>query len=171
MADLEALSPDIKDRLATLTGAELVCVMPAVATAGGLRDAAARIRQALDGLAPGPKTVLIHPDGALPDGAGAVESDGPALLPFPILPVDQVPPAGQNLADTYRTVFDASHRLGARSCVVVGSDPATLSSRVLRWLIQPVLEQGFDLVTPCYLRQRFQGLLTSGVVARVTGAL
>jgi hypothetical protein len=171
MADLEALSPSIKDRLATLNGAELVCAMPTVATASGLRDAAARIRQALDGLAPGAKTVLMHPDGALPDAASAVDPDGPALLPFPILPVDQRPPAGQNLADTYRMVFDASHRLGARGCVMVGSDPALLSSRVLRWLIQPVLEQDFDLVTPCYARQRFQGLLTSAVVAPVTRAL
>jgi hypothetical protein len=33
------------------------------------------------------------------------------------------------------------------------------------------LEQDFDLVTPCYARQRFQGLLTSSVVAPVTRAL
>jgi glucosylglycerate synthase len=171
MPDLEALSPNIKDRLATLNGAELVCVMPAVATASGLRDAAARLHQALDGLAPGAKTVLMHPDGALADGATTSEPDGPALLPFPILPVDQLPPAGQDLADSYRVVFDASHRLGARSCVLVGSDPSSLSSRVLRSLIQPVLEQGFDLITPCYVRQRFQGLLTSSVVAPVTRAL
>src|SRR5207249_1496903 len=104
MPDLEALSPDIRDRLATLNGAELVCVMPAVATASGLRDAATRLRQALDGLAPGAKTVLMHPDGTLPDGASAVDPDGPALLPFPILPVDQFPPAGQDFADSYRVV-------------------------------------------------------------------
>src|SRR5207249_10597012 len=116
-------------------------VMPAVATASGLRDAATRLRQALDGLAPGAKTVLMHPDGTLPDGASAVEPDGPALLPFPILPVDQLPPAGQDLADSYRVVFDVSHRLGARGCVLVGSDPSSISPRVLRGLIQPVLEQ------------------------------
>jgi len=171
MPDLETLSPDIKDRLTTLNGAELVCVMPTVATASGLREAAARIRQALDGLAPGPKTVLMHPDVALADGATAVEPEGPALLPFPVLPVDQLPPAGQSLAAAYRVVFDATQRLGARGCVVVGSDPALLPSRVLRWLIQPVLEQEFDLVTPCYVRQRFQGLLTSAVVSPVTRAL
>ena len=171
MADLEALSSDIRDRLATLSGAELVCVMPGVTTASGLRDASVRIRQALDGLAPGPKIVLMHPDGALPDSGGAPEPDGPALLPYPISPVDPLPPPGQNLADTYRTVFDASQRLGARGCVMVGSDPTSIPPRVLRWLIQPILEQDFDLVTPCYVRQRFQGLLTSAVVAPATRAL
>jgi glucosylglycerate synthase len=171
MADLEALSPDIKDRLATLNGAELVCVMPTVTTASGLLDATARLRQALDGLAPGSKTVLMHPDGALADGANPVEPEGPALLPYPVLPFDQLPRTGQGQANAYRVVLDATQRLGARACVVVGSDPALLSSRALRWLIQPVLEQDFDLVTPCYVRQRFQGLLTSAVVSPVTRAL
>jgi hypothetical protein len=171
MADLEALSPDIKDRLATLNGAELVCVMPSVGTARTVVEAAGRIREALDGLAPSAKTVLMHPNGAVLDGEGAIGPEGPALVPFPILPVDQLPSAGQSLPSAYRVVFDASNRLGARGCVVVGSDPLLLSSRVLRWLIQPVLEQDFDLVTPCYARQRFQGLLTSSVVAPVTRAL
>jgi hypothetical protein len=171
MPELEALSPEIKDRLATLTGTEVVIAMPAVATSVGLRDAVGRARQALDGLAPGSKMVLVHPVGALPDPVSAAESDGPVLLPFPIWPVDQLPPPGQSLADTYRVVFTASNQLGARGCVVLGSDPATLAPGALRHLIQPVLEQGFDLVTPCYHRQRFQGLLTSAVVAPVARAL
>ena len=171
MAELEALSPEIKDRLATLGGVEMVIVMPAVATAGGLRDAAGRVRQALDGLAPGSKTVLMHPDGAMADPANPPDPEGLALLPFPISPVDQLPPPGQNLAATYRAVFSATHQLGARGCVVLGSDPATLAPESLRLLIEPVLERGFDLVTPCYHRQRFQGLLTSAVVAPITRAL
>jgi glucosylglycerate synthase len=160
MPELEALPAEVKDRLATLTGAEVVIALPAVATAAGLRDAAGRARQALDGLAPGSKTVLLHPVGAVPDPVSGSETDGPALLPFPIWPVD-----------SYRAVFNASNQLGARGCVVLGSDPATLASGALRHLIQPVLEQGFDLVTPCYHRQRFQGLLTNAVVAPVTRAL
>ena len=127
MAELEALSPEVKDRLATLGGVEMVFVMPAVTTAVGLRDAAGRARQALDGLAPGSKTVLMHPDGAMADPANAAELEGPALLPFPISPMDQLPLPGQNLAAAYRTVFSATQQLGARGCVVVGSDPATLA--------------------------------------------
>jgi len=54
MAELEALSPRIKDRLATLGGVEMVIAMPAVATAAVAR-CRGRARQALDGLAPAPR--------------------------------------------------------------------------------------------------------------------
>jgi hypothetical protein len=68
-------------------------------------------------------------------------------------------------------VFLASQRLGARACVVVGSDPTTLSAEALQRLVQPVVEQDFDLITPCYLRRRFDALLSSGVIAPLSRAL
>jgi hypothetical protein len=55
--------------------------------------------------------------------------------------------------------------------VVLDADPAGLAAAALRRLIQPVLEQGFDLILPCYSRRRFDGLLRSAVVAPLTRAL
>lgn len=169
MADLEALSPELKDRLAQLGQAELVVAVPGVATGDALRDTVARVRTALNGVTPGPKTVLVHPDGAMTDPASA--NGQPVLLPFPITPVDRFPAPGENLSEAYRSVFLASNRLGARACVVVGSDPTTLSAEALQRLVQPVVEQDFDLVTPCYLRRRFDALLNSGVVSPLSRAL
>lgn len=171
MAEPEVLSTDTGERLAPLSGAEVVFVMPSVATSGGLTDAAGRIRRALDGLVPVSKTVLVHPDGAVPDPASTQAPDGPALLPFPVSPIDQAPTPGENRPDAYRAIFQASSRLGARGCIVVGSDPATLSAEALRRLVQPIVEQSFDLVTPLYLRRRFEALLQSGVVAPALRAL
>jgi hypothetical protein len=73
--------------------------------------------------------------------------------------------------DTYRAVFQIGKRLGARGCVLVGSEPATLSAEALRRLIHPVVEQGFDLVMPCYVRGRFDGLLLGSVVTPLVRAL
>jgi glucosylglycerate synthase len=169
MADLEALSPQLKDRLTQIGQAEVVVAVPGVTTGAALRDTIARVRGALNGVATPPKSVLIHPDGALTESPPA---DGqPALLPFPITPVDRFPAAGESLSEAYRTVFLASNRLGARACVVVGSDPTTLSPEALRRLVQPVVEQDFDLVTPCYLRRRFDALLNSAVIAPLSRAL
>jgi glucosylglycerate synthase len=168
MAELEALSPEIGDRLATLGGAEVVFVMPTLATSNGLSEAAAKIRLALEGLAPLAKTVLVHPDGAMRDpslGGGLV------LLPFPVAPIHQFPAPGDNVAEAYRAIFQASSGLGARACVVVGSDPATIAPDAFRRLVQPIVEQSFDLVTPLYLRRRFEALLLSGVVAPAMRAL
>ncbi|HSB55481.1 MAG TPA: hypothetical protein VLD58_14065, partial [Gemmatimonadales bacterium] len=59
---------------------------------------------------------------------------------------------------------------GARGSAIVGSDPATISAEALRRLVEPVLD-GVDLVTPLYLRRRYEGLLLSAVVAPLLRAL
>ena len=71
MADLETLSSELKDRLAQLGQAELVVAVPGVATGEALRDTVIRIRSALNGVTPGPRTVLVHPDGAMTDPSSA----------------------------------------------------------------------------------------------------
>jgi hypothetical protein len=167
MAELEAPAPEAAERLAALGGADLVIVMPGVPAGDGLRQAVEVVRRAADGLAPGSRTVLVHPGGPATD----IPGDGPALLPFPILSPDQLPTSGETIAQTYRTAFQIGGRLGARGCAFVGSDPGRLTAEALRRLIQPVAEQAFDLVLPCYVRGRFDGLLLSAVVAPMLRAL
>ena len=171
MAENETLTPEVENRLASTRGAEVVVVLPGLATPGALLAAAGRVRLALDGLAPGARTVLVHPSGIATDSTGTPEPDGPGLVPFPIPAADQFPAPGPSLAETYRAIFQASSRLGAKTCVVVGSDPEMLAPEALRRLAQPVVEQSFDLVTPVYLRGRFEALLQSGVVAPAVRAL
>ena len=169
MAELESLPPPLKERLTHLGRADVVVAVPGIATHDALLDTISRVRGALDGADPAPRTVLMHPDGALPD-PGPAEAQ-PALLPFPLTPVNRLPGPGENLMEVYRTIFLASNGLGARACVVVGSEPAALSPEALRCLIQPILEGDFDLVTPCYLRRRFETLLNSAVIAPLGRAL
>jgi len=171
MAENETLATDVENRLATTGGAEVVVVLPGVATPDALLSAVGRVRLALDGLAPGSRTVVVHPSGIMIDPASLPESGGLGLVPFPIPAADQSPTPGPNLAETYRAMFQASSRLGARACVVVGSDPARLPPEALRLLVQPVVEQSFDLVTPVYVRARFEALLQSGVVTPAVRAL
>src|ERR1044071_1001318 len=169
MAELEALSPPLKERLTRLGTAEDVVAVPGIATHQALEDTIARLRGVLNGADPAPRTVLIHPDGALPERA---EANGqPALLPFPLTPVNRLPGPGESVMEVYRAVFLASSGLGARACVVLGSDPNTLAPEAIRCLIQPILEQQFDLVAPCYLRRRFETLLNSSVIAPLSRAL
>lgn len=167
MAELEAPVADTAERLAAIGGAELVVAMPGVGSGDGLRHAAEVVRQATEGLTPAPRTVLVYPGGPAADIAG----DAPALLPFPILPADHFPASSENLGETYRAVFQIGSRLEARGCVFVGSQPDGLSAEALRGLIRPVVEQSFDLVMPCYVRGRFDGLLLSAVVAPLVRAL
>lgn len=170
MIDLDALDSAIKDRLASLDGAPLVVLTRA---GGGeeLRAAAATVRQAVVGLAPVGRMVLVYPDGAGTEPEAAADPAGPALLPLPLPPTDHLPPFSPELAEAYRGLFRVGNRVGARGCVVLDADPAALAVSSLRRLVQPVLEQGLDLVLPCYSRRRFDGLLRSAVVAPLMRAL
>ena len=67
MAEVETLSPALEDRLTAVGRADVVIVMPALATAGALREAAGRARQAVAGLTTHVRTVVVHPEGLLPD--------------------------------------------------------------------------------------------------------
>src|ERR1043165_4725426 len=169
MPELDPLPPHVRERLAQLGQVEVVVAVPGIATTDALEDTIARVRGALNGVGAAPKSVLMHPDGGL--APPPATDGGPALLAFPLAPLDRFPAPGEGALEAYRRVFLASNRLGARACVVVGSDPAALSPEALRRLVQPVLEQEFDLVTPCYLLRRFDALLNCSVIAPLYRAL
>jgi glucosylglycerate synthase len=87
--------------------------------------------------------------------AGSIESDAPV----------------QSVTDVYRSVFSAGVRLGARACCVVASSLETVTSQWFYLLTQPVLELGFDLVTPCYAHHRSEGLLNASIISPLHRAL
>lgn len=88
-----------------------------------------------------------------------------------------LPPSGpaetpqQTMSNAYRNVFAVAERLKARACGVLAS-PAQMATR--EWiyrLVHPVLDLGFDLVAPCYMRHTMEGLLNRSILAPLHRAL
>jgi hypothetical protein len=77
----------------------------------------------------------------------------------------------QNISNSYRRVFAVGGKLGVRACGVIASRPQGVARRWIHSLVQPVLELGFDLVAPCYARQRMEGLLNKSVLSPLHRAL
>jgi hypothetical protein len=168
---LDELSTDIKDRIGSLGTADFVIALPAIAAEAALRDAVGRVRRAIHDVAPGSKTVLVHPQGVVADNPGFSEGEGLALLPFPISPLYRFPAPGQNVTDVYRAVFALSNRFGGRGCAIVGSDCSALVPEALGHLVRPILCEGLDFVAPYYQRRRFDALLVSAAITPVVRAL
>jgi hypothetical protein len=166
----DTLPEEVRSRVAELGTADSVVAFTAAGYGpDGGRGALARAAETLGQAAPGAQTVVVHAAGALPADAA---NGGPIrLLAFPAGVADQVPRLGLDAGQTYRTVFTVTQALGARTCLIIGSDPAELSAQALRALAQPVLDGSVDLVTPVYRRGRYEGLLTVGVVAPLFRAL
>jgi len=78
-------------------------------------------------------------------------------------------PAGKGSA--LRSVFEAAEGLKARACAVVDSDLRSITSDWVKYLLDPVLEQGYQFVAPVYIRHKFDGTITNNIVYNLTRAL
>jgi glycosyltransferase involved in cell wall biosynthesis len=78
-------------------------------------------------------------------------------------------PAGKGTA--LRSVFEAVARLKVGACAVVDSDLRSITSDWIKYLIDPVLERGYQFVSPIYLRHKYDGTITNNIVYNLTRAL
>src|SRR4051794_36836476 len=116
------------------------------------------------------RAVLMHP----PFSRNGSEAPQPGqqwrLLPHSQLA--QNPAAlAQSLGDSFRAVFEATRKLGARACAVITSDLSTVTADWTALLLQPVLEGHYDLVAPCYARHAFEGMINRAILYPLVRAL
>jgi hypothetical protein len=78
-------------------------------------------------------------------------------------------PGGKGTA--LRSVFESAVRLRVRACAVVDADLRSITSSWVQYLMEPVLEDGFDFVAPVYLRHKYDGTITNNIVYNLTRAL
>lgn len=78
-------------------------------------------------------------------------------------------PAGKGTA--LRSVFEAADRLKVGACAVVDSDLRSITSDWVKYLLDPVLERGYQFVAPIYLRHKYDGTITNNIVYNLTRAL
>src|SRR5271166_5950692 len=70
-----------------------------------------------------------------------------------------------------RTILAAADLLRARACVVVSPDSTTIEPDWLQRLVRPVYNDNFDLVSPVYHRQKFEGVLMRNLLYPMTRAI
>ena len=70
-----------------------------------------------------------------------------------------------------RTILAAADLLRAQTCVVVSPDSATIEPDWLQRLAQPVYNDHFDMVSPVYRRQKFEGVLMRNLLYPMTRAI
>ncbi len=78
-------------------------------------------------------------------------------------------PGGKGTA--LRSVFEAAERLKVKACAVVDSDLRSITPDWVKFLIAPVLEKGYQFVSPVYMRHKYDGTITNNIVYNLTRAL
>lgn len=70
-----------------------------------------------------------------------------------------------------RAVFQAAERLGVRACAVFDSDLRSITPEWVPALLEPVLTEGYDFVSPYYVRHKYDATITNHIAYSVTRAL
>jgi hypothetical protein len=78
-------------------------------------------------------------------------------------------PAGKGSA--FRSIFEAAKRLRVKVCMVVDSDLRSITSDWVKYLLDPVLDKGYEYVSPVYNRYKYDGTITNNIVYTLTRAL
>ncbi len=78
-------------------------------------------------------------------------------------------PGGKGTA--LRSIFETAERLKVSACAVVDSDLRSITSDWIKYLVDPVLERGYQFVAPVYLRHKYDGTITNNIVYNLTRAL
>jgi len=78
-------------------------------------------------------------------------------------------PAGKGSA--FRSIFEAAKRLKVRACMVVDSDLRSITSDWVKYLLEPIMEKGYQYVSPIYSRYKYDGTITNNIVYNLTRAL
>ena len=78
-------------------------------------------------------------------------------------------PGGKGSA--LRSLFEAATRLNVKVCAMVDSDLRSINPDWVEYLINPVLEKGYQFVAPVYVRHKYDGTITNNIVYNLTRSL
>ncbi|GAB4283982.1 MAG: glycosyltransferase [Deferrisomatales bacterium] len=70
-----------------------------------------------------------------------------------------------------RAVFEAAYRLHVKACACVDSDLRSINPDWVHYLLDPVLERGYEFVAPVYSRYKYDGTITNNIVYNLVRAL
>jgi len=170
--ELDAIPQPELEEIERIGGADLVVGILGDKRPGENCSAVAMTSEVLAELSKPLRAMVVCNNGThAPAAAVDGDSQTPGVFTCSLPPPSPGETQQQSISNAYRTVFAVAGKLGARACGVIASQSPTLTRGWLYRLVQPVLDLGFDLVAPCYTRQKMEGLLNRSVLAPLSRAL
>ena len=178
---MENVLPDeLQTRLNELGEADIVVGIPSYNNARSIGNVVGAVAAGLGKYFPQRRSVIINSDGGSTDGTREAvlhtEVDAYALLlvTHRVQPIQRISTSYDGIpgkGSSFRAIFAAAHQLGAKACVVVDSDLRSITPEWVELLAGPILEREFDYIAPYYLRHKFDGTITNGIIYPMTRAL
>ncbi len=171
---------ELKARLDEIGAADLVVGIPSY---NNVRTIPHVVRAVVAGLAkyfPERRAILVNSDGGSKDGTqqavleAQVDTEALLQVAYPVQPLQRISTPYDGLpgkGSAFRTIFAVAKRLNARACIVVDSDLRSINPDWVELLARPILDRDFDYVAPFYLRHKYDGTITNGIIYPLTRTL
>lgn len=178
---MEAFLPaELESRLKEVGEADIIAGIPSYNNARTIGHVVRAVAAGLAKYFPERRSILVNSDGASKDGTpevvlkAEVDTDSLLLVAHPVRPVQRLSTPYHGIpgkGSAFRTIFEVARRLNAKACLVVDSDLRSITPHWVDLLVRPVLERNIDFVAPYYLRHKYDGTITNGIIYPLTRAL
>lgn len=171
---------EVHEQLQRIGRADIVVGIPSYNNAHTIGHVVRAVQGGLAKYFPDRKAVIVNSDGGSSDGTmdvvhnSGIDDFNAILLHHRIEPVAKIalPYSGiPGKGSAFRAIFEIAGILNAKACAVVDSDLRSITPEWIELLIKPVLEDGYDYVSPLYHRHKFDGTITNSIVYPLTRAL
>lgn len=180
MTETIAQREDIQDRITEIGEADILVGIPSYNNARSIGHVVRAIQAGLAKYFPDRKTVLVNSDGGSTDGTMDVVHDTTIddfqsiLLSHRVASFSKIATPYHGIpgkGSAFRTIFEIAKTLNAKACAVVDSDLRSITPEWIELLIKPVIDDGYDYVSPLYHRHKYDGTITNSIVYPLTRAL
>lgn len=172
--------PEIRQEIDGIGKADIVVGIPSYNNAGTIGHVVRAVQAGLAKYFPDLKAVLLNSDGGSTDGTAAVVretaiDDLRSVMVFhdahPLFKIAALYSGIPGKGSAFKAVFEVAAALEAKACAVVDSDLRSITPEWIELLLKPVLNDGFDYVSPLYHRHKYDGTITNNIVYPITRAL
>ncbi len=171
---------ELSPQLERIGSADVLVGIPSYNNARTIGHVVRAVQAGLAKYFPDHKAVLVDSDGGSTDGTPQIVQDTiiedfqSILLHHRVTPAFKMSIPYHGLpgkGSAFRTVFELAVALKVKACAVVDADLRSITPEWIELLLKPVLEEGFDYVSPLYSRHKFDGTITNSIIYPLTRAL
>jgi glucosylglycerate synthase len=113
--------------------------------------------------------VIMNSDGDSPDNTKKMVEE--ATVGENTVKIISVYSGISGKGSAFRNIFQISKDLSVKGCVVVDSDLRSITPEWIKLLLEPIMKDELDYITPLYIRHKFDGTITNNFVYPLTRAL
>ena len=159
----------VKERIEKIGQADILIGIPCYNEEDTIGNVVEVVGQGLAKYYPDKKSVLIVSDGGSLDDTRERATE--AKVPPGVERIVTIYRGYPGKGTSFRVIFEAAEKVKAKACACFDSDLLSVTPDWVKSLIEPVLNNGYDYVTPYYWRHKYDGTITNNICYPLTRAL